>query len=146
MFAPRVIYSMSKDGLFFRSAQWVNDRGTPWVAMPLTAICSIFLIVTGKNVCDMLSEIATFFFVLGYISGFASVIMLRVREPDLPRPYRVIGYPYVPIALIFFSVLFLMGAIVNDLRSSLFALGFLVVSYPLFLLMKSWTAPTNPAI
>ncbi|AFK03438.1 amino acid permease-associated region [Emticicia oligotrophica DSM 17448] len=136
MFAPRVIYSMSKDGLFLKLAQKVNSGGTPAFAMPLTGICSILLIISGKDTCERLSDIATFFFVMTYAAGFASVIMLRKKEPNLPRPYKVIGYPYIPFILIIISVMFLIGAIYQDLNSSIYALVFLIFSYPLFLMTK----------
>ncbi|MFY7908572.1 MAG: APC family permease [Emticicia sp.] len=136
MFAPRVIYSMSKDGLFFKLAQKVNSGGTPAVAMPLTGICSILLIISGKDTCERLSDIAVFFFVMTYAAGFASVIMLRRKEPNLPRPYKVIGYPYIPFVLIIISIMFLVGAVYQDINSSMYALIFLVLSYPLFLMTK----------
>jgi len=136
MFAPRVIYSMSKDGLFFKLAQKVNSGGTPAVAMPLTGICSILLIISGKETCERLSDIAVFFVVMTYVAGFASVIMLRRKEPNLPRPYKVIGYPYIPFILIIISIMFLAGAVYSDINSSMYALIFLVLSYPLFLITK----------
>lgn len=136
MFSPRVIYSMSRDGLFFKQAQQVNSGGTPSVAMPLTGICSILLILSGKDTCEKLSDIAVFFFVMCYIAGFASVIMLRKKEPNLPRPYKVIGYPFIPVVLIIISLAFLIGAVYKDLDSSRYALIFLIFSYPLFLLTK----------
>ena len=140
MFSPRVIYSMSRDGLFFKAAQKVNSGGTPSIAMPLTGICSILLILSGKDTCEKLSDIAVFFFVMCYIAGFASIIMLRKKEPDLPRPYKVIGYPFIPWLLIVLSVMFLLGAVYQDLKSSGYALIFLVISYPLFLLTKKLNA------
>jgi len=136
MFSPRVIYSMSRDGLFFKAAQKVNSGGTPAIAMPLTGICSILLILSGKDTCEKLSDIAVFFFVLCYIAGFASLIMLRKKEPELPRPYKVAGYPFIPYLLIVISLLFLIGAVYQDIQSSGYALIFLVVSYPLFWLTK----------
>lgn len=136
MFAPRVIYGMSRDSLFFKAVQKVNKGGSPSVAMPLTAIGSILLILSGKDTCGILSDIATFFFVMSYAAGFASVVRLRNIEPNLPRPYKVWGYPYVPILLLIVSVLFLIGAVINDLNSSKYALLFLLVSYPLYLGVK----------
>ncbi len=136
MFSPRVIYSMSRDGLFFKAAQKVNNGGTPAIAMPLTGICSILLILSGKDTCEKLSDIAVFFFVLCYIAGFASLIMLRKKEPELPRPYKVFGYPFIPWLLIVISLLFLTGAVYQDIKSSGYALIFLIISYPLYLLTK----------
>lgn len=136
MFAPRVIYSMSRDGLFWKAVQKVNSVGTPSIAMQLTGVGSILLIISGKDTCSKLSDIATFFFVLGYLSGFASLIMLRIKEPNLPRPYKVIGYPFIPILLIIVSTLFLIGAVYQDIDSSKYALIFLVISYPLYRWVK----------
>jgi len=71
-----------------------------------------------------------------YAAGFASVIMLRRKEPNLPRPYQVIGYPYIPFILIIISIMFLVGAVYQDINSSMYALIFLILSYPLFLMTK----------
>lgn len=136
MFAPRVVFSMGRDGLFFKATTKVNAMGTPSVAMPLTALLSILLIISGKDTCDKLSNIATFFFVLSYAAGFAALIKLRYDEPELSRPFKAPWFPYLPILLIVLSLLFLGGAVYSDIDSSIYALVFLVISYPLFLLIR----------
>jgi APA family basic amino acid/polyamine antiporter len=108
--------------------------------MGLTAVLAIVLILIGKEACEKLSDIATFFFVLGYTSGFASLLALRRKEPDLPRPWKVPAYPVLPIIMLLASMAFLVGAVVQDLPSSKYALLFLVVSYPLYLGVKKLNA------
>ena len=135
MFAPRVIFSMSRDQLFFKGATRVNAAGTPSVAMPLTAFLSVLLIISGKETCSKLSDIATFFFVLSYAAGFAALIKLRYAEPELPRPYKAPWFPYLPYLLIVLSMMFLAGAVYSDIHSSKFALIFLFISYPLYKLV-----------
>lgn len=136
MFAPRVIFSMSRDGLFHKSVQYVNKLGTPSVAMPITTLGSVLLILAGKDICAVLSDIATFFFVMSYAAGFASLIKLRKSEPNLPRPFKVPFFPYIPYVLLICSILFLVGAVIQDLKSSQFALIFLAISYPLYRLQQ----------
>jgi len=136
MFAPRVIFSMSRDGLFFKGATMVNHAGTPSVAMPLTALLSILLIMGGKDTCSKLSDIATFFFVLSYAAGFAALVRLRHKEPQLSRPFKAPWFPYLPYLLLVLSILFLAGAVYSDIHSSKFAIIFLVLSYPLFILVN----------
>ena len=131
MFAPRVIYSMSRDGLFFKQATSVNSTGAPYIALSLTVLLSVLLIFMGRKTCEKLSDIAVFFFVLSYGAGFVSLIRLRMKEPDLPRPYKAPFYPYLPIALIIISALFLIGVVVGNFISSVYALSFLIISYPL---------------
>lgn len=136
MFAPRVIYSMGRDGLFGKFTTVVSKTGTPYLALFLTSGLSIMLILSGKDTCGILSDIATFFFVMSYAAGFVSLIRLRKTEPDLPRPFKAPFYPYLPIFLTILSVLFLIGAIYSDQASSKYGLIFLVLSYPLYLLVK----------
>jgi basic amino acid/polyamine antiporter, APA family len=136
MFNPRVLYSMSRDGLFLRQGTKVNIGGTPTVAMVLSIGAAIVFILTGKEISGRLSDIATFFFVLGYTSGFASLLRLRQTEPNLERKWKVPGYPIVPIIALITSVLFLVGAGIQDPLSSRYALVFLVLSYPLYLIVK----------
>ncbi len=130
---------MSRDKLFPSFAQKVNRAGTPAYAMIFTVSLSIGLILMGKDICEILSDIAVFFFVISYIAGFSSLIKLRKTEPDLPRPFKVPGYPVVPYFLVICSVLFFIGAIGNDMRSSQFALIFLAISYPLYWLIIRYT-------
>jgi APA family basic amino acid/polyamine antiporter len=137
MFSPRVIYSMSRDGLFPAFALRVNAAGTPSLAMVFTVTLSVLLILAGREICAILSDIAVFFFVISYISGFSSLIRLRKTEPTLPRPFKVPGFPYVPYALVIISVLFLIGAVIQDQKSSVFALAFMVISYPLYRFVSS---------
>lgn len=136
MFNPRVLYSMSRDGLFLRSGTSVNAGGTPSVVMPLTVLMAIVFILAGKETSSKLSDIATFFFVLGYASGFASLMRLRASEPTLPRPWRVPLYPFIPWIALLSSLAFLVGAGFQDIESSKYALIFLVLSYPLYLGVK----------
>lgn len=132
LFNPRVIYSMSRDGLFLKQGSRVNQRGTPALAMPLTAAMAILFILTGKETSEKLSDVATFFFVMGYISGFASLIRLRQTQPDLPRPWRTPLYPLLPLLMLILSLGFLIMAAIQDPDGSVYAVGFLLLSYPLY--------------
>ncbi|GAB4031410.1 APC family permease [Spirosoma gilvum] len=134
MFNPRVIFAMGRDGLFFRFVNQVNSGGTPMNATILTASASILMILT--NTYSKLSDIATFFFVLCYASAFAALIRLRQTEPTLLRPVRAWGYPFTTWALLMASLAFLIGVVIGDFSSSMYAIGFIVVSYPVYLFIK----------
>lgn len=136
MFNPRVLYGLSRDGLFIRWFTQINKGGTPYFATVLTVVFAILLIMIGKDTCEKLSDIATFFFVLGYASGFASLIALRVKEPDLPRPWKSPAYPFLPAALLLISIGFLVGAAFQDPGSGQYAILFMILSYPLFVLVR----------
>jgi APA family basic amino acid/polyamine antiporter len=134
MFNPRVLFAISRDGLFAKLFTRVNTGGTPAPAMFLTVAMSILMIVTGTY--SKLSDVASFFFVLCYAAAFASLIRLRKTAPDLPRPIRAWGYPVTTWIMLIASLAFLVGVIYSDLYSSAYAVGFIGLSYPLFLLIK----------
>lgn len=134
MFNPRVIFAMGRDGLFFRFVTQVSEGGTPINATLLTASASILMILTNTH--NKLSDIAIFFFVLCYASSFGALIRLRQTEPNLPRPVRAWGYPFSTWALLVASLAFLVGAVIGDFSSSMYALGFIAISYPIYLLIN----------
>ena len=132
MFAPRVIFSMSRDGLFFKKASEINAVGSPSFATHITLVLACLFLLAGKEINERLSDIATFFFVASYLSGFAALVQLRIKEPQLARPYRVWAYPYLPILLVFLSSLFLLGTLLTNQQSILYVLIFIGLSYGIY--------------
>jgi APA family basic amino acid/polyamine antiporter len=135
LMASRTLYAMSRDGLFLRPATRVNEGGTPSVALLLSTVVASLFIILGRTF-DTVITVLAFFFVANYTLSFASVFVLRRREPDRPRPYRAWGYPWTTAAALAGSVAFLVGAIVGDTRHSTYALLLLAASYPAFRLMR----------
>jgi APA family basic amino acid/polyamine antiporter len=135
LMATRVLFAISRDGLFSRRAARVNEGGTPTFALLLSATVAVLFIVFGQTFEKVITVLA-FFFVANYTLSFISVFVLRRREPEKERPYRAWGYPWTTALALAGSVLFLVGAIVIDKRNSLYALALLAVSYPLFRLLK----------
>jgi APA family basic amino acid/polyamine antiporter len=91
----RVYYAMARDGLFFRIAAALSPRTrVPAWALFLQGVWAVFLTLTGTygQLLDYVIFAALLFYALTIVALFA----LRVRRPDLPRPYRAFGYPVVP--------------------------------------------------
>lgn len=142
LMATRVIFAMSRDGLFLRSAATVNSGGTPAEALFFSAGVAVLFIVFAKKFEIVIAALA-FFFVANYALSFLSVFVLRRREPEKERPYRAWGYPWTTALALIGSVAFLLGAVAGDLaappgtkRASLYALLLLAASYPVFRLVK----------
>jgi APA family basic amino acid/polyamine antiporter len=72
--------------------------------------------------------------------AYISLIVLRWREPDLPRPYRAWGYPWTTAIVLIGSVIFLAGAVITDRiehkPDSLYALAILAASIPIYFVMR----------
>ena len=133
--APRVIYAMSRDRLFWRGASHVNRGGTPTVSLLMSTTAALLMIVYSGTFERLLAAIA-FFFVTDYTLVFLSVFVLRFREPDAPRPYRAWGYPFTTGLALLGSIAFIVGAVKADSENSVFALKLLAASLPVFLVLK----------
>jgi APA family basic amino acid/polyamine antiporter len=131
LMASRVLFAMSRDGLFARQAAAVNAGGTPTTTLALSTLVALLFIVFGRTFQQVITILA-FFFVANYSLSFTSLFVLRQRHPEMPRPYRAWGYPWTTALALAGSVAFLVGAIASDTRNSLYALLLLAISYPVF--------------
>ncbi len=134
MISSRVLYAMSADGLLPRRAAGVNTGGTPHIALAASAVLVIAFVLSGTF--EKVLALAAFFYVLQYASSFTSLFVLRRREPDTPRPYRVPGYPYVPAIVLIGAIAFLVGNFYGDRENSIRAVILIVVSYPVYLVSR----------
>ena len=139
--APRTLYAMSCDGLFTHHGTTVNKGGTPTITLFISTIVAVLFIVSGTF--NQVLAVIAFFFVSYYTMAFISVFVLRKREPDLPRPYRVWGYPWTTIIVTIGSIAFLAGAVAGDTKNSLWALALLAISAPVYLLVKRFALLHN---
>jgi len=138
LFCTRTLHAMSCDGLFFRSFANVNKGGTPTLALLLSSMVGVvFVLGSFERVIAMLS----FFFVANYTLSYTSLFVLRQKEPAMRRPYRAWGYPWTTGIALAASALFLIGSIATDRQNAPLALAMLVLSYPVFRILK-WVSRT----
>lgn len=106
----RVYYAMARDGLFFRRTASINQRNVPAAALVAQAIWTVLLTlprtvvadpatgaITYGNVYTQLLEYIVSADLVFYVLLVVAVIVLRKRRPAAERPYRMWGYPVVPI-------------------------------------------------
>jgi len=133
MLATRILFAVARDGLFAQRATVVNRGGTPVTAMLLTTVAAAGLVLSGTF--EQLLAVQSVLLVGVYASGFLALLTLRRREPELPRPFRVPGYPWAPLLMLAVSAAFLVANVAGDPRSSALALGLLAASYPAYRLL-----------
>ena len=125
--APRVLYGIARDRLLPSRLTAVNQGGTPVWSLLLCAVVGVALILSGT--LETLIAIGSVIVVAVYVSGFASQMVLRWREPQLARPYKSWGYPWSTLCVLVASLGFLTAAVIGDLRHSLFTVILVVASY-----------------
>jgi len=142
--APRVYYAMAKDGVFFRVVSRIHPRyQTPAVALLVLGAWSTLLAVSGS-----FEELYTYvIFAMWIFSGaaIAGVIILRRRLPDLERPYRVWGYPVLPIVFILASVAIVANTLMTKPIESVLGLAIVLAGIPLYFAWRHWSGAGNPS-
>jgi APA family basic amino acid/polyamine antiporter len=133
MMMPRILFAMSRDGLLPYGVASVNRGGTPTTALFFGTLVAIGLILSGSF--EKLVAMSSILFVLVYLSGFCSLFALRIREPNLPRPFKLWGYPWTNWGVVLASAAFLVASIVSDLKDALFTLILIALSYPVYFLL-----------
>ncbi len=142
MLSARVTYAMSKDGHFFSRLKDVHPRFlTPGKSLWAQGFWTAVLILSGTfdQLTDMLILVSWIF----YAAAALAVIVLRRKMPDAERPYRVWGYPVVPVLFILFSMVYVVFTIYSDVQNylagraplinSLFAIALVAAGIPGYL-------------
>jgi APA family basic amino acid/polyamine antiporter len=148
LFCTRTLYAMSCDGLFFRRAAKVNAGGTPTLSLLLSTIVGVLFVVMAflrGHAFERIIAMLSFFFVANYTLTYTSLFALRRRAPKMERPYRAWGYPWTTGIALSGSVLFLIGSMATDRENTPLALLMLVLSYPVFRVLK-WASNRDSAI
>ena len=137
--AARIPFAQAQDGLFFRRFGRVHPRfETPAFAIVLQGLWTAVLVVSGsyENLFSY-SMVAAWIF---YMLSVAAVFVLRRKQPDLARPYRMWGYPYTLGAFMLVSVWFVVNAFVTTPGPSFTALGIIATGIPVYLI---WRKPAQ---
>ena len=143
MAAPRILFGLSRDGLFPGFAAGVNAGGTPAAALLITTAAAALLVLGGSF--ERLLGMGAFLYVCLPLAGIAALVVLRWREPGLERPFRTWAYPLPPLLVAAVSLAFLAGDLLGDPQDGLVALGLVLAGSPLLLLSPPASAPTPAA-
>ncbi len=132
---PRIVYALSRDGLFPKAFGRVHPRFlTPSFAIVVQAGWMSLLCLSGRY--DQLYTYATFAVILAYAATGMSLFLFRRRRPDLARPYRCWGYPAVPFLFVASSILLAANTVREQPRETLAGIGILLAGMPVYLSMR----------
>jgi APA family basic amino acid/polyamine antiporter len=141
MTAPRYYYAMARDGIFpfKRQMTWLSPKnGTPVLAVILTGLASIILVLF--NSFDQLYNLVIFVVWLEVAMAIGAVFILRRKYPNLPRPYKAVGYPVIPLIALAASFWVVWAAFTQDPQMALLGLLLVAAGLPVYLLVKRQNA------
>jgi len=132
-----VPFAQARDGLFFRRFGDIHPRFlTPSFSIVAGGVWTAFLVVTGSY--ETLYSYAILAAWVFYMMSVAAVLVLRRKYPDLPRPYRMWGYPWTLWAFLLVSLWFVVNAFVKETGPSLMALVIIASGVAVYLI---WFRP-----
>lgn len=136
MTGARVCYAMAVDGLLWSGLGRVHDRyRTPHVALAVQGLIAAVLIALGTF--DSLVSYVVFAMVLASTATGVAQIVLRIRRPDLPRPYRTFGYPVVPIVFVGAYAWVAISIVVDRPETSCLGLAMVLSGVPFYFFWRS---------
>ncbi len=131
--SPRIFFAMADDRLLFAPIARVHPTWkTPYVAITLASVLGVAMVMTQTF------EQLTDTFVLAmwpfYALSVAAIYTLRKSQPQLHRPYKVVGYPYVPAIFIAAAVYLVVNALITDPVWTSITFGVVLLGLPVYYL------------
>jgi len=128
---PRVYFAMARDNTFFKSAARVHPKyKTPAASIVAQAILAIILVLTGS--LDAIANYVGFAITLFAGTAVAAVFVLRKREPNAPRPFKALGYPWTPAIFVLVSLAIVLNAFYSDPELSGWGTLIILAGIPLY--------------
>ena len=132
---PRISYAMAKDKLFFSKAAEVHPKfHTPGNAIMIQGVWASVLALSGTF--EEIITLVVFVNFMMWIAASSTVFVLRKKQPELERPYKVWGYPYVPAFFIIFSSAIMINTFFESPQQSLMGIGLTLLGIPAYLYWK----------
>jgi APA family basic amino acid/polyamine antiporter len=136
LYGPRVFFAMAQDRCFFKSMRYVHPRyRVPTKAIVWQGIWSSLLCISGTY--QDLFEYVVFALVIFWAATGLAVIILRFKQPEIPRPYKTLGYPVLPILFVLINLGVFLNTIWAQPLQSFIGLIILIVGIPAFLYWHS---------
>jgi APA family basic amino acid/polyamine antiporter len=134
MSGPRVLQALAEDGLAFEQASEISKGGNPVFAVMVSWAISLVLIISGDF--ESLLYLSVFFYMFVYVGLIGGVLILRVREPESDRPYRVWWHPWS--TYICLAGWFAIGLleVVAEPHTAIYAAIMIAVAWPVYQIAK----------
>jgi basic amino acid/polyamine antiporter, APA family len=144
MSGARVPYAAARDRLFFATFSHVHPRfQSPSTSLIVQGLLSTILLLFLSQFQQHF-ELAVFAEWLFYMLTATTIFAYRRRQPDLPRPYRVWGYPLVPALFVLSAAVVLVWSYLGNLEGSLVGTGLILAGLPVLWVVRKLYGPAVP--
>jgi APA family basic amino acid/polyamine antiporter len=138
----RVCLAMAQDGVFFKRMAQIHPKWrTPAFSLIGQGIWAALLTVSGRY--DQLYTYVIFGMVLSYTLTVIGLFILRWKRPDIPRPYRCTGYPWLPAIYVLIGTAWTLNTIITRPTEALAGMGIILIGVPGYLYWKRSSKTTG---
>ena len=131
----RVYLAMAQDGVFFRRMAIIHPKWrTPAFSLIGQGIWAAVLTMSGRY--DQLYTYVIFGMVLSYTLTVIGLFVLRWKRPDVPRPYRCTGYPWLPAIYVFVGSAWTLNTIIQRPTEAFWGATIVLLGVPGYLYWK----------
>ena len=127
---PRTPFTMARSNLLPEQFARLSNKSVPAVAVIAIGIWAAVLAASGTF--DILTDIYVFVLWVFYGMAGVGIMVLRNKHPDADRPYRVWGYPYVPIVFLLVTVYLLFNTLFVTPYRALAGIGLIALGLPIY--------------
>jgi APA family basic amino acid/polyamine antiporter len=140
----RVYYTMAKDGLFFKRTEKLNRFAVPEFGLWIQCLVAGVLCLSGKygDLLDMISFVVVIFYVLTIIG----IYILRIKQPNLDRPYKAFGYPVLPAIYVLMGIAFCVLLFIYQRTYTLYGLIVVLIGIPIYYIAQKRPANSDEAL
>ncbi len=132
----RVYYAMAKDKLFFEQAGTLSKNAVPASGLKVQALWASLLCLSGTY--SNLLDYVVFAVLIFYVLTIAGIFLLRRKRPDVERPYKTFGYPFVPILYIAAACLIMVILLIYKFEYSGAGLLIVLLGFPVYFIWQKW--------
>jgi len=134
--APRIYYAMSKDGLFFKKLSWVHPRfHTPVYAILVQSAWAVVLLLFWGTFEDLITYVVFTDWIFFGLTA-AGIFVLRRKRRDVARPYKTLGYPFVPLIFVTITFLFVLNSLIEKPLHAWAGLILMFAALPIYFYFK----------
>lgn len=132
----RVYYAMASDGLFFKKVSLLNKYSVPGIALIIQCIWASLLCLSGKY--NDLLDYVVFAVLLFYILTIVGLFVLRIKKPDIHRPYKAFGYPVLPAIYIILALALCIDLLIFKPNYTWPGIIIVIIGIPVYYIMKKY--------
>ncbi|HEY8270461.1 MAG TPA: amino acid permease [Pseudobdellovibrionaceae bacterium] len=143
--SARIPYAMAIDGLFHRSLATLHKKSkSPYVSVLTQGMIAAVLALSGTF--DQLTDYVVFASWIFYALVASSVFVFRRKHPEMARPYKTLGYPYLPVLFLISALLLLINTVWTMPKESSIGLALILLGVPFYYFMERAPVSSSPVV